>query len=133
MNGTVLDDFEGVGFLFEVFVALGAIAVVFPLVTLVQRLREANSERIPGGNYIWAFLSAYFVSLLCAGRFLPLSFTENVVQTGVLVCAGTMSAIFSLIFALRARGSGRVSAVTGAWFLTLVWLPIFYGRVLLHF
>jgi hypothetical protein len=133
LNGPVLDDFEGVGFLFEVFVALAAIAVVFPIITIVLKLREAYREQIPGGNYIWAFLSAYFVSLFSAGRLLPLSFTEHVGQTALLACSGTVSAIFSLIFALLARGSGRRPAVAGGLFLTLVWLPIFYGRVLLQF
>jgi hypothetical protein len=120
------------GFLAEFFVALAAIAVVFPIVTVVRKLSLAGRGSVPGGNYVWVSLSAYGVSLLSALWFVPFSFTDDVIKTAALACTGTIAAILSLTFAVRVRGGGRIPAIAGGVFLVLAWLPFFYGRVLLR-
>jgi len=128
----VRDGFEGVGYLVEIFVPIAAVALVFPLVTAWLKLRKANHVGLSGGRYIWASLVTYCLSLFSAWRFVPLSLTEKVMPTAIFACAGTAFALVSLAFAFRSQGTGRQSAIAGAIFLTVLWLPFFYGRVLLH-
>jgi hypothetical protein len=128
----VRDGFEGIGYLVEIFVPIAAVALAFPLVTVWLKLRKANYVGLLGGRYIWAFLVSYCLSLLSAWRFVPLSLTDKVMPTAIFACAGTSFAMVSLAFAFRSQGSGRRSAIGGAIFLTILWLPFFYGRVLVQ-
>jgi hypothetical protein len=128
----VRDGFEGVAYLAELYLAIWAAAIVFLVVTVARKLSLAGRGSVAGGNYVWASLLAYGVSLLSALWFVPFSLTDDVMRTAALACAGTTSAILALIFALRARGGGRFPAIASATYLTLVWLPFFYGRVLLR-
>jgi hypothetical protein len=132
LDQPVRDGFEGVGYLVELYLAIWAVAIVFLVLTIVRKLSLAGRVSAAGGSYVWASLLAYGASLLSALWFVPFSLTDDVIRTAALACGGMISAILSLIFALRARGGGRLPAIEGAVFLTLVWLPFFYGRFLLR-
>ncbi len=132
MQQSVRDGFEGIGYFLEIFVPIAAVALVFPLVTVWLKVRKANDVGVLGGGYIWAFLVTYCLSLLSAWRFASLSLSDKMMPTTIFACVGTVFAIVSLAFAFRSRGSGRRSAIAGAIFLTILWLPFFYGRVLLQ-
>jgi len=132
MDYPVRDGFEGIGYLVEIFFSIAVVALVFPLVTVWLKLRKANHVGLSGGRYIWAFLVSYCLSVLSAWQFVPFSLTEKVMPTAIFACAGTAFALVSLAFAFRSQGRGRQSAIAGAIFLTVLWLPFFYGRVLLQ-
>lgn len=128
----VRDGFEGMGYLFELQLFIAALAFVFPIVTVSLKIRSANRGQVLRGGYVWVSVCAYLVSVLSGWWFVPLAFTDNVLQITIFDCLGTVSALVSLGFALRSRGSGHWPATAGAIYATLFWLPFFYGRVLLH-
>ena len=126
------DGFEGLGFLVQLLIPIAGVAFVFPLVVIWLKLRNANGTAGLRGGYIWAFMLAYCLSLLSAWWFIPLSLTDKIVPTAIFASIGTVLAVLSLVLAIRSQGSGRGSAVAAAIFLTILWLPFFYGRVLLR-
>jgi hypothetical protein len=125
------DGFEGMGLLVELFLVVTLVACVFPLLTIFLEIRNFRSRRPSERNFVWAFLATYCLSLLSARWFVPLSLTEVVLPTAIWATVGTAFAMISFAFGFRSRGSGRWLAVVGGCYLTLVWLPFFYGRVLL--
>ena len=125
------DGFEGMGLLVEFFLVIALVACLFPLLTFLLEIRNLQSKRPSERNFIWAFLATYCLSLLSARWFVPLSLTEKILPTAIWATVGTVCAMMSLALGVLSRGSGRWLAVAGGCYLTLIWMPFFYGRVLL--
>ncbi len=133
MDGSIRDGFEGLGYLAEFMIAVSVLVAILPVITIVLRLcSTAQHGKLSRDSYLWISLLAYLASVLAGVRFIPLSLTEEKFQTAIFAILGTLLAIASLILAYRSQGPGRLSAVMGAVVLTLIWVPFFFGRVLLQ-
>jgi hypothetical protein len=124
------DGVEGLGLLAETLLFISIPVLIAPVVTMA--LKVIGRLRTPHGRFVWWSLGAYCASLLAAVEFLPSSLGNENLKTGVFATLGTIAALCALFLAVRASGSGRVSAVLGSSFLVLCWLPFFWGRVLLR-
>jgi hypothetical protein len=120
------DGFEGIGLLVEGLSAMFIIAVTFPIVSACQKL--LSKERAFRIGSVWPALIAYCLSLSTAGWFMALCLTDEVFKTAASAWVGSLIAFSSLVFAFRARGAGRWTAVIGSSYLSLLWLPFLYGR-----
>lgn len=117
--------FEGAGILVELLAAMAAACLVFPLVTIWRKASNVNRLKVSRGGYIWASLCTYCSSFLVGWWYVAHSLTDKAAQISIFACAGMMFSLSSLVFAFRARGRGRWSAIAGAILLTLIWFPFF--------
>jgi hypothetical protein len=119
------------GYLAELFIAVVVTVVVLFLATVFRKLsRGARQPELPRGRYVWVSLCAYFLSAICGFECAGLALTDDFRRTAIVVSVGTLFALASLIMALYARGAGRMLAIVSSAFLTVLWVPMFLGRVL---
>jgi hypothetical protein len=118
------------GYLAEIFIAIVVVLAVLFVVTLVRKLTQTKS--VQRGGYVWAALAVYVVSVICGLECAAISLTNDFHQTTIIAGTGTALAVSALILAIRARGAGRVLAIVSAACLTVIWLPMFFGRVVLR-
>jgi len=125
------DGFEGMGYLVELLVAIQVTVVLLFLATISRKLLGAAHQReLPRGHYLWASLFAYAVSVICGFECAGLALTDDFRRTAIVVSVGTLFALASLVMAIYARGTGRILGIVSSAFLTVLWAPMFYGRVL---
>jgi len=125
------DGFEGVGYLTELLVAILLIVVVLFLATAFRKLSGgAHRQNPPRGRYLWASLFAYALSVICGFECAGLALTDDFRRTAIMVSTGTLFALASLAMAIFARGAGRILAIVSSSLLSVLWAPMFFGRVL---
>jgi uncharacterized membrane protein len=127
------DGFEGVGLLVEFFIGIAIVAVLLPIGTALRKLLvDAHRGPVPRGSLVWLSLVVYFLSVILFWRFSGISLTDDVRRIAIWACLGSLVAIAAFVLGLFARGPGRVPAVLQGIYSMVVWLPFFWGRVLLH-
>lgn len=125
------DGWEGLGNLAAVFPVILVIVAVLFVTTVFRKLRGSATQQDSGrGRYIWASLFAYGVSAMCGFEFAVLALTDDSRKTAIMAGLGTLFALTSLGLAVYARGAGRILAMVSSAFLTILWTPMFFGRVL---
>jgi len=126
------DRFEAVGLLVEFVIA--AMAVLLPIGTALRKLRmDAQRGSVPRGSLVWFSLVVYLLSVIQFGQIYgTLSLTDDVRRIAIWACLGSLLAIAAFVVGLFARGPGRIPAVAQGIYTMAVWLPFFWGRVLLH-
>jgi hypothetical protein len=125
------DGFEGMGYLAELLVAILVTVVLLFLATVFRKVHGAAHQReLARGRYLWASLVAYAVSVICGYACASLALTDDFRRTAIMVSVGTLFALASLVMAIYARGAGRILGIVSSAFLTVLWAPMFYGRVL---
>ena len=125
------DGWEGMGYAAELLVAILVTVVLLFLATVFRKLRAGtHQQELPRGRYLWASLFAYAVSLICGLEGAGLALTDELPRTSTMVGVGTLFAVASLFIAIYARGAIRILAIVSSAFLTVLWTPILFGRVL---
>ena len=129
----VHDGFEGVGLLVEFFIAVAVIAILLPIGTALRKLiADADGGSVPRGSLVWLSTGVYFMSVVLFWQFTRISLGDDVRRIAVWACVGSLVAIAAFVVGLLARGPGRIPAIAQGISSLAVWLPFFWGRVLLH-
>jgi hypothetical protein len=129
----VHDGFEGVGLLVEFFLGVALIGILLPIVTAVRkRLGDAQRGCVARGYLVWISVVVYLLSVVLFWRFNDILGTDEAPRIAVWACSGSLVAIAAFVIGLLARGPGRIPAVVQGIYTMVVWLPFFWGRVLLH-
>ena len=127
------DGFEGVALLVEFFIGIAVAAVLLPIGTVTpKRVVDARQGAVPRGSLVWISTGVYILSVALFWQFSGISMTDDVRRIAVWACLGSCVAIASLVLGLFARGPGRILASVQGIYSMAVWLPFFWGRVLLH-
>jgi hypothetical protein len=138
MGGLVIDQeihdgFEGVGWLVEFFIGIAVVAVLLPIGTAARKLiGDAHRRPVRRGSLVWMSMGIYLLSVVLFWQFIGISLTDDVRRIAVWACLGSLVAIAGFVVGLLARGPGRIPTVAQRIYSMAVWLPFFWGRVLLH-
>jgi hypothetical protein len=129
----VHDGFEGVGLFVEFLIGLAVIAALLPIVTAIRKLVvEADRDPVPRGALVWLSTGVYVWSAVLFWQFTGISVTDNIRRIAIWACSGSLVAIAAFVVSLLARGPGRIPAIAQGFYSLAMWLPFFWGRVLLH-
>jgi hypothetical protein len=129
----VHDGFEGVGILVEFYFGVATIGGLLPILTaLRKRFVDAQRGSVVRGYFVWISVAAYLLSVVLFWQFNSTMGTDDAPRIALWACSGSLVAIAAFVLGLLARGPGRILAVVQGVYTMIVWLPFFWGRVLLH-